>query len=207
MKKGFEFVRVLLFVVLMGQGYGLAQQFPLELPKPSDTIFYRLQRQLEASKKTPDRPFAVAGSHLNLGKYYHSLGLYSEALEEYDLALGLLGNQGDHPLLVSLHNNIGKVYLSLNKVPQAESYFSRAIRDAGAMGDSRALALSLGLMGAVLEKQGRFVEALEMEMESLSLFEDFGDARGLAMVYENIGSIHEDLEDFEAAHFYFEKAH
>lgn len=206
MKKGFEFARTLFLMLLLAQGDGLAQQYPLELPKPSDTIFQRLQNQLEASKTIPGTP-AQAAAHLALGEYYHSLGLYSEALEVYDQALGLLGEEGERSLLVPLNNNIGKVYLSLNDFGQAEQYFSRTIREARALNDPRALALSLGLMGAVHEKRGRFAEALEMQLESLSLFEGLADAHGLAMTYEHIGSIHEDLEDFALAHFYFDRAH
>src|SRR5690606_16452847 len=73
--------------------------------------------------------------------------------------------------------------------------------------DERSLALSLALLGATHEKQGAYVEALKGQGESLALFEKLGDTLGMALVQANIGSIHEDLGQFELAASYFERAY
>lgn len=208
MKKIVGCAYAMLFLVILVHSDGLAQQSSIGKPSSeSSSIFRTLQKQLEASKKNPDQPKKIVQSHLKLGEYYHSLGLYSEAMEQYNKALDQLGTDFNDTLFITLNNNIGKVYLSLNNFGLAEQHFTETLNASKGIKNDRGLAISLGLLGASHEKQGEYEEALKDQKESLLLFQKMEDQPGVAMTNENIGSIYEDLEQFDMAYQYFNKAY
>lgn len=65
----------------------------------------------------------------------------------------------------------------------------------------------MGLLGASHEKQSEYEEALEDQRRSLALFKELRDDLGTALTNENIGSIYEDLEQFDLAYDYFNRAY
>ncbi|WP_318343650.1 tetratricopeptide repeat protein [Flagellimonas baculiformis] len=205
MKKVFGFVYVVVLATVLVQSVGLAQQANRtnsNIGTP-DSTFHALQKRLEESKS----PIQIAEAHLHLGEYYHSFGLYSEAMEEYNQALEQLGTELADPLFLLLNIHIGKVYLSLNNFELAEQHFEETKKSAIRIKDDHGLAVSLGLLGASHEKQGEYEDALKDQKASLSLFEKLGDPHGVAMTNENIGSIYEDLEQFELAYQFFHRAY
>lgn len=205
MKKALRIVYVVVLGCIVGHSVGLAQQTDRTVSNMGrpDSTFHALQKRLEESKS----PIKIAEAHLQLGEYYHSFGLYSEAMEEYNQALEQLGTELDDPLFFLLNTHIGKVYLSLNNFELAEQHFEETRKSSIQLKDDRGLAISLGLLGASHEKQGEYEEALKDQEESLSLFEKLRDPHGVAMTNENIGSIYEDLEQFELAYQFFRRAY
>ncbi|WP_349352097.1 MULTISPECIES: tetratricopeptide repeat protein [unclassified Flagellimonas] len=169
--------------------------------------YHILQKQLETAKQHPESPLQIAVGHLELGAYYHSLGLYTEALAQYNFALEQLVHHPDDMLYAELNNNIGKVYLSLSNFELAEQYFEETKAACEQLGDKKGLATSLGLLGASHEKQSEYEEALEDQRRSLALFKELRDDLGTALTNENIGSIYEDLEQFDLAYDYFNRAY
>jgi len=177
-----------------------------EVGKASEA-YHMLQKELETAKKHPEDDNQIALAHLNLGEYYHSLGLYTEAMAQYNFALEALESNLRNPLYIKLNNNIGKVYLSLNNFELAEQHFEETRLASEQLNDNKGLAISLGLLGASHEKQAEYEEALKDQRKSLELFQNLGDDFGVAMTHENMGSIYEDLEQFDRAHEYFNKAY
>src|SRR5690606_37358196 len=131
----------------------------------------------------------------------------AQALEMYNQALGPLAAKRKDTLYVHLNNSIGLVYQELNNHGQAERCFIESIQLSTSLKDQRSLALSLALLGAAHEKQAAYVGARKAQGEGLVLFEKWGDALGMALVQANIGSIHEDLGQFELAATHFERAY
>ncbi|SDQ08992.1 tetratricopeptide repeat protein [Flagellimonas zhangzhouensis] len=169
--------------------------------------YFPLKEQLEKAKEHPENTKEIAQAYLQLGEYYHSLGLFSEATEQYNLALEQLGTSLSDKLFITLNNNIGKVYLSLGKYELAEQHFTESLLASRNLNYDLGWATSAGLLGASHEKQAEHKDALEDQLQSLSLFEKLKDSSGIALTNENIGSIYEDLEEYEQAHQYFEKAY
>ncbi|WP_372919782.1 tetratricopeptide repeat protein, partial [Salegentibacter sp.] len=67
--------------------------------------------------------------------------------------------------------------------------------------------MALRITGSCYEKEGNYLEALRQQENSLTIFNSLDDQNGVARVNENIGSIYEDLEQFEKAYYYFEKSY
>lgn len=173
----------------------------------SDSNFLALQGRLEASIHSSAPAVTIVQNHLELGKYYHVIGLYSEAIDQYNKALEQMETQSMDSLRISLNNSIGRVYLSLNNFELAQQYFMDTMLGASKSGSKRGLAISNALLGACYEKRGKYTEALAHQNESLLLFKQLNDTQGMALTNENIGSIYEDLEQFERAYTYFSRAY
>lgn len=186
----------------------IGQQGTVTLPNRNTTDTYNaLQNQLEAAKKHPDNLAKIAQAYLELGEYYHTLGLYTEAIAQYNAALERLGPNLEDSLYITLNNNIGKVYISLNNFELAEKYFEETRQASEQLKDDRGLAISLGLLGSSHEKQSEYEEALQDQTRSLELFQKLGDQYGVALTNENIGSIYEDLAQFDRAYEFFNSAY
>nr|WP_297786322.1 tetratricopeptide repeat protein [uncultured Allomuricauda sp.] len=206
-KRFFGYVYLPLLTFLVSTQTHSQQTNPFsEIGKASEA-YHELQRELETAKQYPENSEQIALGYLNLGEYYHALGLYTEAIAQYNFALEQLESNLQDPLYIKLNNNIGKVYLSLNNFELAEQHFEETRKASDKLGDDKGLAVSLGLLGASHEKQGEYEDALQDQRRSLELFQKLGDVHGVAITNENIGSIYEDLEEFGLAYEYFKKAY
>lgn len=207
MKKGLPYVLLLLLSIIVSARIYGQQIRPFSQPGKASEAYYELQEQLEAAQEHSENPKHIVLAHLNLGEYYHTLGLYTEAIAQYNFALEQLESNLRNPLYIKLNNSIGKVYLSLNNFELAEQHFEETRLASVKLNDDKGLAISLGLLGASHEKQAEYEEALRDQRKSLELFQKLGDDFGVAMTNENIGSIYEDLEQFNRAYEYFNKAY
>ncbi|MEM1259386.1 MAG: tetratricopeptide repeat protein [Bacteroidota bacterium] len=172
----------------------------------SDSLFFSLKSNLETAKKGFS-PLHKIKAHLALGEFYRKTGVYSEAMEQFKTALELLGSMPKDSLYLYLNNSIGKVHLSLNRFELAEQYFLESVNLSKVLGNTKGLAVSKGLLGVSYEKEGKYLEALAHQKESLSLFQILKHNDGIATTNENIGSIYEDLEQYDLAHDYFLKSY
>lgn len=171
----------------------------------ADSIFHHLRSNLEIAQRKSD-PYDIAQGHLQLGELYYGAGLYSQAVSQYNK--GLQEIRGTRDTLYSrLNHNIGKVHLSRNSFQLAAQYLAEAAGAAESIGDVQGLANAIGLWGICYEKMGSYPKALEKQRKSLALFKELDDPSGMALANENIGSIYEDLENYDLAFSYFERAY
>ncbi|MCK0161452.1 tetratricopeptide repeat protein [Allomuricauda sp. F6463D] len=207
MKKVIRFtVLIFSFFLFTKEAHGQQTIGFLDSRKPQKE-YQTLKSQLEAAKKHSINPKQIALAYLQIGEYYHVLGLYTEAISQYNFALDHLSFDLQDPLFINLNNNIGNVYLSLNNFALAEKYFEETKQVSIKLKDNEGLARSLSLLGHSHEKQGEYEEALQDQTNSLELFQNLRDDHGIALTNENIGSIYEDLGRFELAFKYFDKAY
>ena len=184
-----------------------SQSLPQGKPnQPTDSIFFELRLQLEEAKKKSSVP-QIAKSHFELGEFYQTAGVFSEAIDQFNQALEILGDQKKDTLNAMLNNCIGKVHLSLNKFELAEQYFKESVDLSNELKYTEGQAISKGLLGSCYEKKGDYLEALKYQRQSLSLFEELQDLGGISMTNENIGSIYEDLGQFDLAQTFFLKSY
>jgi tetratricopeptide (TPR) repeat protein len=167
-------------------------------------LFYK--KQLDEATETAD-PALIAQKHRQLGAYFDSSGVFTEAVEQYNRALEALKTRPGDTLLVLLKNNIGQVHLALNNFDLAAQYFREALADAQRLKQAYGQAVSKSLLGHCFEKKGEYLEALNLQKESLALFESLRDSAGIAAVNENIGSIYEDLAQYDLAFDFYWKAY
>ncbi|MEO1012860.1 MAG: tetratricopeptide repeat protein, partial [Bacteroidota bacterium] len=172
----------------------------------TDSTFFKLREELESAQQKMV-PIHIALGHLNLGEFYSTSGVYSEAVDQFNYALEILDSKKRDTLSVILSNNMGKVYLASNSYTLAQQYFEEGLETSDRLGYEKGRALSKGLLGSSYEKQGEYLLALGHQKESLSLFEKLGDKAGMSKTHENIGSVYEDLGQYNLAYEYFLKAY
>jgi tetratricopeptide (TPR) repeat protein len=131
--------------------------------------------------------------------------VYSEAIKQYNLVLETLENPSD-TLVVVVKNHLGEINLFLKNFPKAHQYLTQSKSLAKKTDYQRGLAVAMGITGSCYEKEGNYLEALREQENSLAIFSSLGDQNWEARVNENIGSIYEDLEQFDKAYYYFEKS-
>ena len=144
---------------------------------------------------------------MKLGDMYESHGFYSDALKCYNQILNYYKNNPKDNWYVDTNNKIGSIYKNTKQYKSATGFLNEAIQISKRINYNTGLAQSLSILGANYEKQGNYTKALEMEHRSLQYLNPSKNTFEIANVYENIGSIYEDLLDFDKAHFFFKKAY
>ncbi len=194
-----------IYVALFAAVFNLHAQYDSvqEKKQQIDAVFKSLKQEVKASQKKGNR-YNTAQKYLKLGKFYQNARMYNEAIDQFNNALALI-NEKD-TLAVHFKNEIGKIYLSLKNTNKAKEYFDESIYISSISKYVKGDALSKGLLGSYYEKEGKYLEALKYQQESLKLFVQLNDDEGVAMVNENIGSVYEDLEQYELAYEYFKKS-
>ncbi|NHN27524.1 tetratricopeptide repeat protein [Flavobacterium jejuense] len=182
--------------------------FTTSLFAQNEPVSHQLQNikealELEIKKENKQ---GIAVKMLELGEVYNNYGLYANALVYYNDALKITQNKQKDTLYVLINNAIGSVNKTMYKYKIAETFFSEALVVSKEIKYAKGQAKALSLLGANAEKQSKYKEALQFENESLLFFNPVKDSLEIAIVYENIGSIYEDLLDFDKAFLFFEKA-
>jgi tetratricopeptide (TPR) repeat protein len=171
----------------------------------NDSVFLNYKYQLENSYKLK-RPSLIVENHFKLGKYFHNSGIYSAAVEQYNLALYNLDNQSKDTLEIVLKNHLGEIYLSINNNVKAREYLKESKLLAEDLGYKKGIAIAEAIIGTSYEKEGNYLKALFHQEKSLKIFQDLNDKEGIAKVNENLGSIYEDLGEYKNAYNYFKKS-
>jgi len=176
----------------------IAQNAELKL---SDSIFFEYKSQLDKALEGGDAT-KIAEKYIQLGDYYHSVEINTQAIEQYNQALSVLNNEFPQ-LEVRIKNKIGLSYINLKNYLKSREYLNESIRISEEKKWKEQLALAESLVGTTYEKQGNYLKALEHQNKSLKLYTEAKDRLGIAIVNENIGSVYEDLEQFENALEFF----
>ena len=110
-----------------------------------------------------------------------------EVLQEYVHSLNWLGAV----------NQYGKQF------ELAWQYYDHAFHIANEVGDSSLIAACLGWKGHYYEKISIPDSALVLQKRALHLFELVNDQKGMARIYDNLGSVYEDEGTYDSAYYYF----
>ncbi|OED38488.1 hypothetical protein AB832_04575 [Flavobacteriaceae bacterium (ex Bugula neritina AB1)] len=196
-----------LYLAAIGISFQVSAQYTKiqeQEKKEIDTKFLKLKKQLAAAIKDGSSSL-IAQKYLQLGTFYKDASMYNEAIVQYNNALFLV--KEEDTLRVRLHNEIGKIYVSSKNNDKAKEYFNEGIAISLVSKYVRGEAVAKGLLGSCYEKEGAYLKALSYQKESLELFRQLKDPEGIAVVQESMGSIYEDLEQYELAYSFFEKAY
>ncbi|MDN3595619.1 tetratricopeptide repeat protein [Zunongwangia endophytica] len=144
----------------------------------------------------------IAKSYIQLGDYYQSIEISTQAIEQYNEALSIL--QEEFPeLQVSIRNKIAQSYINLKNYEKSREYLNVSIALAEQELLENHLAYAESLLGTAYEKQENYSEALKHQTKSLAIYTKSKDQVGIATVNENIGSVYEDLQEFDKALKFF----
>ncbi len=168
-----------------------------------DLKLRELKNQLKLAEANSDS-MLTAQSYINFGDFFNNLKLHSEAIKNYQNYLDIYKTKDSS--FVYVQNQLAIINLELKKYEEAIKISLKALEVSEQIKYPKGKATANAILGSVAEKQGNYEKALEYQYISLSIFQISHDSTGLAGINDNIGSIYEDLEQFDFAHQYFKKA-
>ncbi|GLB48409.1 hypothetical protein Y10_07770 [Neptunitalea sp. Y10] len=169
-------------------------------------MFYTYKKQLKEAKESKSLQ-ETCKIYIQLGDFFKQSGIFPEAIEQLNEAAGLAKTLNNDSLQIAVQIQLGDVQLLLKSYPKAKELLTNSIERAHAKAYRKLEAIAHELLGTCYEKESDYLLALNHQEESLDLFESIHDQEGIAIVNENIGSIYEDLEQYEKARSYFVKSH
>ncbi|MGZ4038516.1 MAG: tetratricopeptide repeat protein, partial [Bacteroidia bacterium] len=143
------------------------------------------------------------------------------ALEFYHKGLKIQEEIGDKPGIAQSYNNLGYIYQQEKDVAKALAYYEKSLKLREEINDERGKAETLNNLGYlyrnfgdpncksavkdVCRKEG-LNKALVFYQKSLDMKMRIPDSVGIAISYNNIGTIHMILEQYDDAIDYFNKS-
>ncbi|UOB16239.1 tetratricopeptide repeat protein [Abyssalbus ytuae] len=189
------------YIVLLSTLSGYCQ-----INRDVDSAFFYYKNQLEQALKESSS-IEITKRRLQFADFYFQVGVFSEAIDQYNKASELADKLNNDTLVVIIKNNIGKVHLAMKNFTLAENYFQNSLKLAQEINFVKGQAISKQLQGTCHEKRGEYLRALEFQKESLTLFQKINHGEGIAIVNENIGSIYEDIAQYNLALDYFKMSY
>jgi CHAT domain-containing protein/Tfp pilus assembly protein PilF len=161
---------------------------------------------LDFFKQNGDKAFEEAVLQ-RIGKVYHILGRYVDALDYFQQALMidrvvLHDRRGESDAL----HNIGAVYDDQGRYAEALDSYQQALLITQELGDREGQGVTLNNIGMVYHHQGRYTEALDYYQRTLEIVEKVGSLTEQATTLNNIGAIYRDQGDYIKALDYYQRA-
>ena len=168
-----------------------------------ETELFSLKAELENAIEA-NNLIAIGSTNIKLADFFYRISLYEEATNYYQDYLKL--HLPKDSCFIKVQNQLALINLELKQYNLAEKHASLALSTSEHIHFKKGEATSNALLGSVAEKRSNYDDALKFQKKSLSLFSILKDSTGIAITNENIGSIYEDLEEYQKALSYFNVA-
>jgi len=131
---------------------------------------------------------------------------YAEALECYDVALGLYEEIGDRSGVARVTGNIGSIQLNTGNFKEAIENYQRALEVHIERGERNSVAIMSMGIGNVHRTTGNYTAALEWYHRALQRYKECDDRMGEAGVSRGIANVHSDTGNYPVALEFFHRA-
>ena len=138
-------------------------------------------------------------SHTKLGYLLLLKGVYSEAREHFEAALGFFAKDNDQVGVVRVSGNLGNLFFRQGDYPQALDYFKKTIVQSTSLPYHTTNAQIVSNLGLTYMNLGRYEEGIEAQQEQLIKSRKNKDRRGMATLYVNLGIVFFEKGDYTNA--------
>jgi DNA-binding SARP family transcriptional activator/tetratricopeptide (TPR) repeat protein len=142
---------------------------------------------------------AEAYACANLGVVHMRQGLYEQAAERYQEALGKFSQTGDRVGEARTLTHLGLVNWRQGRYDEAAVRHRQALTRYRETGNRGGEASALSNLGLVLWRQGRYEEAAEVHRQALGLYREAGHRYGEANALANLGAVYLGQDRYEQA--------
>ena len=146
--------------------------------------------------------FEIAKANLLLAKHHERIDLNKGK----SYAFSAFNYKENDSLLAETNNQIGRFQFFTNQLDSATIYFENARSLLEKQGDNKRVAIVNISLGAIYLRQGNYEKTITTLTESASFFEANDDALNAAKCYSNISSAFAELDNYDKAIEYSEKA-
>jgi len=155
------------------------------------------------SGRRDDNEFMIFTGSVVSSYMYHMLGKDSLALRYIEYALPLAETYSDQR---GVYSRYGDILMSLGRKEEAARSYAKALAEGNDRGRFSDIDAHLGY-GLYLKEAGRYEEALEMMRQGVASVGSDRQSQKLYLLYYNISSIYETLNDPAAALKYYKRYH
>ena len=176
-----------------------------ESSSPDSTVFFA-KKALEKAELAGNQA-ATASAKILLANAYFQVGSLNKATELLHESLLVLEKLNLSSKLAFSYELLGQIYMRSENYALATLNFNQALHQYKQLSDKNGEARLLGQIGHVYEKTFLYDSALAYQKKALDYLLENKDSVNLSGIYDNIGSIYEDLGKYELAEENFRKAY
>jgi len=160
-------------------------------------------RSLRISEEISDIA-GMATTLNNVGNIHLKQENYESSLDYYFKSLKIREEFSDMVGITQIYNNLGNVYLKMadkdtSHLAEALNYFQKTLDMSTQFGIKQIEASARYNLGEVFKRMHKTADALNNYRVGAQLMEQIGDLKGMAVGYNNIGSIYNKMKDFKNA--------
>lgn len=155
----------------------------------------------------------IAKILVDLGTAAYHLGCHEEAIQHYEYALRLGGEEGGTGDRAGPLALLGRLHEKLGKLDRAWTFYQRALEDHVSRGDRLGQAGSCRNLARLKQAWGEQAEAIRLAQRALALYETIGHLAGradgllaLGQLQEESGRLQEAMDSYRLAVQVFEEA-
>lgn len=197
---------LLLFLIFLNFGESDFQWSKYESQALQDPLNTYQELTLILEKSTDLNQLELGQIQSLRGKLLFDFGLYQEATLTLYEAEEYLSQTDCGKCLAINHNFLGELYYRVKGPEESLERHQKALKIFEDNKDQKGFAQTMGFIGTMYEKQGDYPQAIKSQFSALRELKGFPEDRLEAFIFENLGSIYEDLELYDSSKFYFSKA-
>lgn len=144
--------------------------------------------------------------HYKCGQTFERWGQYKQALESYNVGLGLINKEKEKVLSSQIYAGMGMVYYRQENLTEAERFNLQALTTLSAIGSEQDIADVYNNLGIVYCKLGDLEKSLDFHERCLKIREHIGNSSGLAASNNNLGYLYQLRNELDKAVEYYNKS-
>jgi len=130
----------------------------------------------------------------------------SRGMKIIDAEMPLARQLNDKKGILEGFNVKSSLYFLQGNILQAQAVGEEYLQTAARFDDKPNLVAANSLLGILSSQSGNYARALEYMLTSMKLAEEVGDRNKMAALYQNLGNVYNDLEDYDKAIDYYKKS-
>lgn len=163
------------------------------------------EKALQLARKTPQEETVMFEIYFNLGIQSEKLGNYDLAMSCFHEAADLSGNSRTE-LSGNVFNHIGNIAFAQGRYDISMEYYPKAMEIRMRLGDRKGQASSYLNIGSVYQKEGKYKEAQKQYEKSLDICVQLNDDMGKADCFNNLGSLWLEQNNYRLALEYYQQS-
>ncbi|GAB4425846.1 MAG: hypothetical protein OHK0039_43710 [Bacteroidia bacterium] len=162
----------------------------------------RFEEVLDREAEGELRARALCG----LGIARNRSGNMAAGIASLQAAADCLAEDADPALVARVHRALGDSFLVLRDHEQAFVHYRKVLPAYRQSGQRAELADTLRNLGRLMERRGEAAKAMRVYEELADMGEELADEGHLAYAYQQMGALHQDQQQWEAARTAYEQA-
>ncbi|WP_434683985.1 CHAT domain-containing protein [Pseudanabaena minima] len=149
---------------------------------------------------------AEATRLLRQGNQLYQASLYREAIQTWQLALGIYRTIKDRKGEATILNNLGTAYENFGQYQKAIDFYQQSLTITTQISDRKGEAMALSNLGGAYDSLGQYQKAIELYQQALAIQKQIGHHYGEATSLNNLGLAYNNIGQYQKAIEFYQQA-